>query len=292
MEKDYYALFAAHHRRLIGTIDDLGRRVEDDIFNTPELLTYLWKALIPHAQGEEVTLYKRAETLPGGHALVRPMISEHETIVQRLGELGQLFERKEDAEFQKTSHSLLKLIHEHFQKEEDVLTPLLQQHLSPEEFGTLIEEAHKVERQAKPSDMQRFMSADHQRIDRLIEMFSAHKGSDLTQATVLFTRAREALLRHIRWEEDLLFPAFEDRTRLRETGPTVIMRQEHVRIKAAMEQIAGMLEVGASAGLETVEQELAGVLTVHNRKEETILYPMINKSLSAAERSELLDKMG
>jgi iron-sulfur cluster repair protein YtfE (RIC family) len=291
MEKDYYALFAAHHRRLIGTIDNLGRRVEDDILNTPELLTYLWEALIPHAQGEEGTLYKRAETLPGGPALVGPMSSEHETIVQRLHELGQRFEQGEDTEFQRTLHSLLQLIHEHFQKEEEVLTPLLQQHLSPEEFGALIEEAHRVERQAKPSDVQRFMDTDHRRIDRLIELFSAHKGSDLTQATALLTRARATLLRHIRWEEELLFPAFEDKTRLRETGPTVIMRQEHVRIKAAMEQIAGVLEAGASAGLEAAEQELAGVLAVHNRKEETILYPMINKSLSASERSKLLDKM-
>jgi iron-sulfur cluster repair protein YtfE (RIC family) len=291
MGKDYYALFAAHHRRLIGAIDNLAKRVEDDILNTPELLTYLWEALIPHARGEEVTLYKRAETLPGGHALVGPMIDEHETIVQRLGELGLLFERKEDAEFQKTLHFLLQLIHEHFQKEEGVLTPLLQQHLGPEEFGTLIEEAHRVERQAKPSDIQRFMGIDHQRINRLIELFSAHKGRDLTQATELVTRARAALLRHIRWEEELLFPAFEDKTHLRETGPTVVMRQEHVRIKAAVEQIVGMLESGMSAGLEAAEQELAGVLTVHNRKEETILYPMINKSLSASERSELLDKL-
>jgi len=291
MEKDYYTLFAAHHRKLISAIDDLGKRVEDDILNTPELLTYLWEALIPHAQGEEVTLYKRAETLPGGHTLVRPMISEHETIVQRLDELGRLFERKEDAEFQKTLHSLLQLIHEHFQQEEDVLTPLLQQHLSPEEFGTLIEEAHKVERQAKPSDIQRFMGADHRRIDRLIEMFSAHKGSDLTQATVLFTRARAALLRHIRWEEELLFPALEDKTHLHETGPTIVMRQEHVHIKAVMEQITGVLEAGASARLETAEQELTGTLAVHNRKEEMILYPMINKSLSASERSEFLDKL-
>jgi iron-sulfur cluster repair protein YtfE (RIC family) len=172
-----------------------------------------------------------------------------------------------------------------------MLTPLLQQHLSPEEFGTLIEEAHKVERQAKSSDIQRFMGIDHQRIDRLIEMPSAHKGSDRTQATALFTRARAALLRHIRWEEELLFPAFEDKTRLCETGPTVVMRQEHVHIKAAMEQVTGVLEAGASARLETAEQELAGVLTVHNRKEETILYPMINKSLSASERSKLLDKL-
>ena len=75
MEKDYYALFAARHYRLISsTIDELGRRADEDVLHTPELLTCLWEQLVPYARGEEVTLYKRAETLPGGSTLVQPMI--------------------------------------------------------------------------------------------------------------------------------------------------------------------------------------------------------------------------
>jgi hemerythrin-like domain-containing protein len=69
------------------------------------------------------------------------------------------------------------------------------------------------------------------------------------------------------------------------------MRQEHARIKATLEQMAKMLEEETVAGLEAVEQELVGVLTVHNKKEEMVLYPMINKSLSAQERTKLLEKM-
>lgn len=33
------------------------------------------------------------------------------------------------------------------------------------------------------------------------------------------------------------------------------------------------------------------IATLHNKKEETILYPIINQSLSAQERNELLEKM-
>ena len=36
---------------------------------------------------------------------------------------------------------------------------------------------------------------------------------------------------------------------------------------------------------------LFSVLAVHNKKEELILYPMINQSLSAPERKEMLDKL-
>ena len=37
-------------------------------------------------------------------------------------------------------------------KEEEVLMPLLRQHLTPEEFGKLIEETHKVGHEVKPSE--------------------------------------------------------------------------------------------------------------------------------------------
>ena len=70
MKKDYYALFAEHHHKLIRNIDQLAQQAEADVLNTPELLTYFWEYLIPHAQGEEATLYKRADTLPGGHTIV------------------------------------------------------------------------------------------------------------------------------------------------------------------------------------------------------------------------------
>lgn len=142
MEKDRYALFSAHHRRLRSTIEDLGKRVDEDVLNTPELLTFLWEQLVPRAQGEEVALYKRAETLPGGSTIVKPMLNEHKTIVQHIREMEEFFATQRDAEQHNTPHSLLTLIRVHFQKEEDALIPLLRRHLTPEEFVALIEEAH------------------------------------------------------------------------------------------------------------------------------------------------------
>jgi hypothetical protein len=38
-------LFAAHHRKLIGNIDQLAQQAEADVLHTPELLTYLWEYL-------------------------------------------------------------------------------------------------------------------------------------------------------------------------------------------------------------------------------------------------------
>jgi iron-sulfur cluster repair protein YtfE (RIC family) len=219
------------------------------------------------------------------------MTREHETIVGQVRELGVLFEAHEDDALQNVLRSLVELMYAHFQKEEDALLPLLRQHLTSPEFGLLIEETHQKERDLKPSDIQRFMDMDHCRVDRLLQDFSTLKRRDLKQAAAAFASGRERLLRHIVWEEDLLFPAFEDKTGMHDTGPTLVMRQEHAQIKAVLERITAMLEAGTGVELDGVEQELVGVLTAHNKKEETILYPMLNKSLSAQERNELLEKM-
>lgn len=291
MEQASGTLFTAHHRRLINTLGELSMRVGDDMAHMPELLTYLCEHLLPHARAEEATLYRRAATLPGGDALVSPMTREHETIADQVRELGPLFEAKEDDTSQNVLRSLLELTYAHFQKEEEALIPLLRRHLTDAEFATLIEETHRTERDLKPSDIKRFMDIDHRRVDRLLQDVSTLRRRDRTQAAAAFADGRERLLRHILWEEDLLFPAFEDKTGLHDSGPTLVMRQEHARIKVILERMTALLEAEAGAELDEVEQELVGALTVHNKKEETILYPLLNKRLSAQERSALLEKM-
>jgi len=196
------------------------------------------------------------------------------------------------AEQRNTLHALLTLLHTHFQKEEEKLLPLLQQHLAPEEFSTLLAEAHQVEREGKPSDINRFLDADHRRMDRIVEAFAVLKHVALRQAKTLFTHSKHGLLRHMNWEEDLLFPAFEAKTQRHDHGPTAAVRQEHTQIKAALARIEQLLDAGELQAIDVAEQELGGLLTAHNQKEEQILYPLINQSLSASERKELLDKLG
>lgn len=291
MEQDYYARFAAHHRTLIENLGPLVARVHEDVLNTPELLTYLWERLVPHAQAEEATLYRRAATLPGGRAMVEPLIKEHEVIIARTDELGNLFEVGQDTLVRDVVRCVWELIQKHFQKEETLLIPMLQKSMTPQAFRSLIEEAHRVEDELRPSDIKRLMDTDHRRIDRILAALSVVPHRDPEQATTLFNRGRAVLLRHICWEEDLLFPAFEAKTKTHDTGPTAVMRQEHTQIKAAMMRITHSLDAGDWAGATAAEQELTQILTVHNQKEEQILYALINKTLPAQERQHLLTKI-
>ncbi len=133
------------------------------------------------------------------------MRHEHTTIVQQIQEVEELFKTQRDTEQHNTLAALLSLIQSHFRKEEDVLIPRLRQHLALEEFSVLIEEAHQIERTEKPSDIRRFMDADHRRVDRILEEFSLLKRRALQQMKAVFTRSKYGLSRHIAWEEELLF---------------------------------------------------------------------------------------
>jgi DUF438 domain-containing protein len=85
----------------------------------------------------------------------------------------------------------------------------------------------------------------------------------------------------MRVEEELVFPAFEIRAGLPSTGPTATMRTEHRDIRNRLEQLALALDEGYEAS--ELEHSLAHMLAEHNRREEAILYPVLDRLLSAGE---------
>ena len=135
-----------------------------------------------------------------------------------------------------------------------------------------------------------FMANDHDRLDGIFQQFQNVKTSELKKASELFSDFRAGLERHIVWEEEILFPLFETRTGMHDTGPTAVMRMEHRQIKGYVELIQKSISAG-DAKTDELEQGLVGVLTSHNNKEESILYPWIDNSISDEERRESLKKM-
>ncbi len=136
-----------------------------------------------------------------------------------------------------------------------------------------------------------FMSQHHAELDSLFEEFVGRQADEPAQAIPLAQRFRLGLLNHIVWEEEILFPIFDDRSGMRGGGPTAVMRSEHGRIKALLEEIAGRLSGNELAGLAESEEELADILRSHNRKEEAILYPSIDALLSDEERADILARI-
>ena|SRR3989338_380923 len=134
-----------------------------------------------------------------------------------------------------------------------------------------------------------FMSKDHDRLDGIFKEFQKASHSGPAEAKKLFSEFSFGLKRHIVWEEEVLFPIFEEHTEMKDGGPTEAMRFDHVQIKDFIEEI----ESKTSAGQDSTgaEQKLLAVLSDHNMKEEHILYPWIDKTLNETELSCIFEKI-
>ncbi len=135
-----------------------------------------------------------------------------------------------------------------------------------------------------------FMGEDHDRLDGIFKEFKNAKNTNKNKAKILFSEFKNGLQRHIEWEEEILFPLFENKTGMRDEGPTAVMRMEHRTIKDFLEKIHSGL--GRNVQTNNLEEELVLVLTEHNGKEEDILYPWIDNSADEEEKKEAFAKMG
>ena len=141
-----------------------------------------------------------------------------------------------------------------------------------------------------------FLTADHQRIRKLWdEAVSALQREDFA---TLHTHAAEfiaALRRHIAMEEQSLFPAIEDKTGMRTSGPTHAMRLEHREIERMLERVAPLLTVQERwTAIQAVEGQPIdphALLHSHDMKEEMVLYPMADQILGADATRKLVERM-
>ena len=136
-----------------------------------------------------------------------------------------------------------------------------------------------------------FMSRDHDRLDQIFEKFRRLKYNSIIKSIPIFHDFKIGLQRHIVWEEDILFPVFEDKTEMHKEGPTFVMRSEHREIKNFLERIHSKLVKEDINDLSELEKALFKVLSDHNQKEENILYPWIDSSTTVAEREKLFARM-
>jgi uncharacterized protein (DUF2249 family)/hemerythrin-like domain-containing protein len=133
---------------------------------------------------------------------------------------------------------------------------------------------------------------DHDRLDALLaRVFGERSRSSFEAARELWPAFELGLRRHIRFEEQLLFPVFEERTGLPGgSGPTAVMRAEHRDIERLLEGLRAAVGVPGAAA-ETLCAELRRVLGEHNEKEERVLYPGTDKLLTPEESDALVARI-
>lgn len=127
---------------------------------------------------------------------------------------------------------------------------------------------------------------DHDRLDALFTSFQEQKRQDFVKSKEAFAEFKLGLQRHIRWEEDILFPKWEENSGMAEGGPTQVMRTEHRLIGDCLEAIHHKVQE-QSPDSDKDEQKLLELLKAHNMKEERILYPSIDQVISDEERAAM-----
>jgi iron-sulfur cluster repair protein YtfE (RIC family) len=137
----------------------------------------------------------------------------------------------------------------------------------------------------------RYLSWDHDRLDGLLgEVTRRVEAGNFKAASSIFVAFEDGLRRHMRVEEEILFPLFEARTGLTH-GPTATMRAEHRGISAELVRMRQALEAGDRSGYAVGLEQLHGLLGPHGDKEEQVLYPATDELLTAAERQAFVDRL-
>lgn len=124
---------------------DLGDWHADTAARLKGIVGLLRDHLIPHAHAEEAALYPRVEQVMGAPGATDTMKADHTEIVRRIDRLAVLVaavgggpaSAEQTEELKAQLYGLAAILVLHFRKEEDVLLPVLDAHLSATDADAL-----------------------------------------------------------------------------------------------------------------------------------------------------------
>jgi iron-sulfur cluster repair protein YtfE (RIC family) len=130
--------------------------------------------------------------------------------------------------------------------------------------------------------LKEFFTLDHRKCDgRWVEVETAAETGDAAAVKASWRTFQGELLKHLRMEEEVLFPAFEQATGMTDGGPTFVMRSEHDQMRGLLEQMETAADGGDRDELIDLGDTLLMLIQQHNQKEEQMLYPLAEQALGA-----------
>ena len=136
----------------------------------------------------------------------------------------------------------------------------------------------------REQDIYGFMSRDHSRLDYIFQEF--RKSKNAAEAEQLFLEFRAGIERHIKWEEDILFPLAKKK--MGDDSPMIDeLIVQHNRIKDDLKGLAVSLKARDTA----IENDLAQLLAAHDKMEEEDMYPWIDDYIDDKAKKEALSRM-
>jgi iron-sulfur cluster repair protein YtfE (RIC family) len=126
-----------------------------------------------------------------------------------------------------------------------------------------------------------FFTLDHRRCDSSwVEVEAAAETGNADAVKESWRTFQSGLLKHLRMEEEVLFPAFEQATGMTGGGPTFVMRSEHDQMRGLLEQMNAAANSGDHDELVDLGDTLLMLIQQHNQKEENMLYPTAERALA------------
>ena len=148
-----------------------------------------------------------------------------------------------------------------------------------------------------------YFGRDHDEIDALLRFARTDLETALRAGAgpsprliSTFDQFSRRLKLHIRWEEEILFPAVEAKAPQLRLGPGHVMRMEHEDLRRACARLQELLQsstpspavIGAA---EDIFEGMTSLLIAHNNKEESVYYPLAERFLPEEESARLLSKV-
>lgn len=126
-----------------------------------------------------------------------------------------------------------------------------------------------------------YMTSRHKHCDELfIAAETAVYKKRWDAARAMLEQFCNALEQHLAMEEEVLFPAFEAETGMT-GGPTSMMRAEHRQVRSLLRRLEDALAQRDVSAYLGHSETLNIMLQQHDLKEESVLYPIIDRVLSS-----------
>ena len=134
------------------------------------------------------------------------------------------------------------------------------------------------------SSITEFMTEDHSRLYYILEEFIGSKNQG--EGKQLFLEFKSGIERHMKWEEDILFPIV--RKKLEDDSAMIDeLLLQHGGIRDDLKEISASLEARDTS----LESDLEQLLESHDKMEEEGIYPWIDDYVDDKARREALLKM-
>jgi hemerythrin-like domain-containing protein len=135
-----------------------------------------------------------------------------------------------------------------------------------------------------------FLVYDHKRCDDLFSRVATSVAlKEWLHAEEYFQLFNRALDRHLRVEETVVFPAFENA--IRGSGaPIAMLRVEHQRIRAIVDRMFDSLCRYDPVDFTLHTETYALMMQQHSMKEEDMLYPLLDRILGVR-TAEIVEAM-